>query len=185
MATKSTTPPMVPSDESTKEQLQLATKQGDAYNAALQGMDEESGADIKSAGEYEIALVVEDAEGMYHLESEGDLVWKEPESENCHVEVAVRDAADGRFIPGLEVSVTLTSSDGTTIGTHEQPFLWHPWIFHYGRNWEVPDEGDYTVDIHIEPATFMRHDHKNGKRFASAVDVSFDRHIKTGKKLAT
>ena len=122
---KPTMPPMKASGESTEEQLKLATKQGEAYAAAMKGMDKESGADIARAGEYEIALVVEEAEGMWHMH-QGELTWKEPEAENAHIEVAVRDAADGRFIPGLAVTVSLTGPDGKNLGSHEQPFLWHP-----------------------------------------------------------
>jgi hypothetical protein len=63
--------------------------------------------------------------------------------------------------------------------------LWHPWIYHYGRNWEVPGEGDYTVHVRIEAPTFMRHDHENGKRYAKPVEVAFTRHIAPGQKRAT
>lgn len=122
---------------------------------------------------------------MYHLEGPGNLVWQEPSSENAHIEVAVRDAADGRFVPGLTISVTVTQSDGNTVGTHEQPFIWHPWLYHYGLNWEVPGEGDYKIHVRIDPPGFMRHDHENGKRYAEAVEVEFDRHIKPGQKRAT
>jgi len=31
----------------------------------------------------------------------------------------------------------------------------------------------YTLRVHIEPATFMRHDEVNGRRFAAPVDVEF------------
>ncbi len=56
-----------PSEESTAGQLQLATRQGETYAAAFEGMKKESGADTKRAGEYEVVVVVENAEGMYHL----------------------------------------------------------------------------------------------------------------------
>ena len=51
------------------------------------------------------------------------------------LEVAVRDVADGRFIPGLTMYATLLDHNGVEIGTHQQPFLWHSWMYHYGRNW--------------------------------------------------
>jgi hypothetical protein len=184
MATDTTTPPMKASEESTEEQLKLATLQGEAYAKALAGMDKESGADVTRAGEYEVAIVVENAEGMWHLESPGNLVWKNPTDENAHVEVAVRDAADGRFIPGLTVHVTLTGPDGEEIGTHEQPMLWHPWLYHYGRNWVVPGEGEYRVKVQIEAPMFMRHDHENGRRYAEPVEVEFTRKITPGQKKA-
>lgn len=179
-----TMPPMVASEESTEDQLELARKQGEAYAAALVGMDEESGADIRKVGEYEVVLVVENAEGMYHLR-DGELQWQEPEDENTHVEVAVCDAADGRFIPGLTVVVTITAPDGSVVGSHEQPFLWHPWLYHYGRNWRVPGDGTYRIHVRIEAPTFMRHDHNNGRRYAQPVEVEFSREIATGQKLAT
>lgn len=179
-----TMPPMKPSEESTEDQLKLATMQGEAYAAALKGMDKESGADIARAGDYEVALVVENAEGMWHMR-DGELTWQEPQDENAHIEVAVRDAADGRFIPGLTVRVSVTDPGGKDLGTHEQPFLWHPWIYHYGRNWVVGDEGDYTVHVEIDPPAFMRHDHENGKRYADKVEVDFARHITPGQKIAT
>lgn len=182
--TETRTPPMQPSEESTADQLDLGRRQGDAYAAALKAMDKESGADIRRAGEYEIAVVVENAEGMYHLR-DGELVWEEPADENAHVEVAVRDAADGRFIPGLTVTVTLTGPDGQEVGTWQQPFLWHPWLYHYGRNWHVPGEGDYRIHVHIGTPTFMRHDHNNGKRYGRPVDVEIARHITPSQKRAT
>lgn len=172
---------MQKSEESTEQQMELARKQGEAYADALEAMNKESGADIKRAGEYEVAIVVEKAEGLYELKGE-ELVWQKPKSENAHIEVAVRDAADGRFIPELTVMVTVTDANGKEVGRHQQPFLWHPWIYHYGRNWEVPGEGEYQIHVRIEPPTFMRHDPKNGKRFAEAVEVSFNRHIKPGQK---
>ncbi len=112
-------PPMKASEESTEEQLELAKKQGEAYAEALKGMDEESGADKVRVGEYEVALVVENAEGMWHM-MDGELTWREPEDENTHIEIAVRDAADGRFIPSLNVTVSVKGPDGKDWGTHQQ-----------------------------------------------------------------
>lgn len=74
----------------------------------------------------------------------------------------------------MRVTVTLLDPDGKEVGTHEQPLLWHPMIYHYGRNWQVPADGAYTLRAHIEPPTFMRHDEVNGQRFLEAVDVEFN-----------
>ncbi len=101
------------------------------------------------------------------------------------MEVAVRDAADGRFIAALTVTVKIVDPNGAEVGTHEQPFLWHPWLYHYGRNWEVPGDGTYRIQVHSDVPTFMRHDHENGRRFAEPIDVEFSREIKTGQKRAT
>ncbi len=39
----------------------------------------------------------------------------------------------------------------------------------------VPADGDYTLRVHVDPPTFMRHDEVNGKRFLEPVDVEFAR----------
>jgi uncharacterized protein involved in high-affinity Fe2+ transport len=46
-------------------------------------------------------------------------------------------------------------------------------LYHYGRNWKVPTDGEYTLKVHIDPPTFMRHDEINGCRFTKPVDTEF------------
>lgn len=89
------------------------------------------------------------------------------------VEIAVRDGADGRFVPGLRVTATLIDAYCEELGTHEHPLLWHPMLYHYGRNWETPGDGEYTLRIQIDPPQFMRHDEINGRRFTECVGVEF------------
>ena len=142
-----------PSDEANAEQIKLSKAQGTAFQRALDHM------------------------------RNGQLEWRDPQNENAHVEVVVRDAADGRFLPGLTVYATLIDHNGIEIATHQQPFLWHPWLYHYGRNWRVPGNGTYTLRVRIEPPEFMRHDKTNGKRFAEPVELAFDDvTIQTGQK---
>ncbi len=177
-------PPMKTSDEAKKNQLEMARQQGEAYVKALKEMANKEADDggEKRAGQYVVAYAVEKAEGMYRQQN-GELRWTEPENENCHVEVSVRDAADNRFIPGLTVHVRLVDENGEEVGRHQQPFLWHPWLFHYGRNWEVPGAGAYRMEVHIAAPEFGRHDKKNGKRYAEDVEVTFDNvQIETGQK---
>lgn len=172
MSTPQHVPPMRESNEAEPEQLDVARSQGDAYREALHAMQQESGAIVKHAGDFVVALVQEEAEGMYALEGDR-LVWREaPEDANGHLEIAVADAADGRFVPGLDITLTV-SDDAGELFTTEMPFLWHPYLYHYGRNVKVPDEGPYTVQVHIEPPTYMRHDPVNGKRYEKPVDVAF------------
>ena len=169
-------PPMEKSDEAKYLELDMARAQGEKYVKALEHMANEVADDggETRAGDYIIAYAIEGPEGMYHLE-DGKLAWQEPEGKNIHVEVSVRDGADHRFIPALTVYATLTGPDGKEVGRHQQPFLWHPWLYHYGRNWKVPTEGDYTLKVEIEAPEFMRHDKKNGKRFSERVEVEFKR----------
>ena len=177
-------PPMKPSDEASRLQLGLARAQGVTYAAAVKHMATlvaDDGREVQK-GDYLIAYAVEKAEGMYHLRA-GKLHWMEPKRDNLHVEVVVRDAADGRFIPGLKVFATLTAPDGRVVGTHEQPYLWHPWLYHYGRNWKVPGDGMYTLRVKFDAPTYHRHDKLNGRRFAKGAEVEFKRvEVKAGRE---
>jgi hypothetical protein len=161
--------------EATQKQLDLAIAQGDAYGAALEYMTGTvaHGGGQTEAGHYLIGYAVEEAEGMYMFE-DGELTWMNPTEENVHIEVAVRDRADGRFVPGVKEFVTVIAPDGTEVGTEEQPLLWHPMIYHYGRNWTVPSDGTYTLKVRVEPPTFMRHDEVNGMRFTQVEEVVFE-----------
>lgn len=175
MMTHTRRPPMQPdTSEADTRQLALAKAQGEAYGRAVEHMATRVAHDggEREAGDYRIGYAVEEAEGMYELD-DGRLRWREPDGENLHLEITVRDGSDGRFVPGLRVEATLVAPDGEEVGTHEQPLLWHPMLYHYGRNWTVPADGEYTLRVHVDPPTFMRHDEVNGCRFAEPVDVEF------------
>lgn len=163
----------------------MARQEGEAYHQSLLYMAE-SVADvggIQEAGDYLVAFAQERAEGMYMPRGEGELEWVEPEDENCHLEVSVSDAADQRFIPYLDVEAGLTAADGTQLGPYKLGFLWHPGLYHYGRNIKVPGDGRYDLKIKISPPGFMRHDKANGRRYASTVEVEFAGiSIHTGKE---
>src|SRR4051794_21315323 len=98
--TDQTKPPMdADTSEATQRQLDLAREQGDAYGRALKHMADDVAHDggEQDAGHFKVGYAVEDAEGMYRW-VDGELVWRDPgDDENLHLEVAVRDASDGRF----------------------------------------------------------------------------------------
>ena len=166
-------PTQARSHEAWATQLDLAWAQGEAYGRALASMTNavaEDGGE-QQAGDYLIGYAIEKAEGMYHW-VDGRLEWHEPGDENVHLEITVRDASDGRFVPGVRVVATLVDADGEEVGAHEQPLLWHPMIYHYGRNWLVP-HGDYVLHVRVDPPRFSRHDAVNGRRFIEPVEVEF------------
>lgn len=163
------------SEEADQRQLDLARGEGEAYQRSLKYMIEEvahTGA-MKEAGEYVVGIAQEEAEGMYQLQ-DGDLEFVEPTAENCHLEVAVADVADGRFVPHLDVTAEITGADGATVGPVELPFLWHPGLYHYGSNLTVSGDGTYDVRVRIEPPSFGRHDRTNGDRYEEVVEVEFE-----------
>jgi hypothetical protein len=184
MSPQRTGPPMDPTtDEASPAQLDAARAQGEAYGRALGMMTHliaEDGGE-QAAGDYLIGYAVEKAEGMYRWE-DGELRWHAPDGENLHLEISVRDAGDGRFVPGLTVFGTLVDPDGNEVGTHEHPMLWHPMLYHYGRNWTVPVDGDYTLRVEVPPPRFPRHDDINGRRFEEPVQVEFSGvHVERGR----
>jgi uncharacterized protein involved in high-affinity Fe2+ transport len=139
-------------------------------------------ADERRAGDYIVAYAVEKAEGMWQREG-GELVWHEPGDRNVHLEISVRDGADHRFVPGLDVELTVLTADGDEVGTEKLPFLWHPWLYHYGRNWKLPGDGEYTLRVRIAAPDFGRYDQENGKRYADDVEVEFEGvEIETGQE---
>jgi hypothetical protein len=185
MAQRKNPKSMKPSEEASRFDLVFASAQGTAYGAALKQMSTfvaHDGREMQE-GEYLVAYAVEEAEGMHHLRR-GRLQWTEPKkTDNLHVEVTVRDASDGRFIPGLKVFATLIDDKGKDLGTHEQPFLWHPWLHHYGRNWRVPGDGVYRLRVRFDAPDFPRHDKVNGNRFVKGAQVEFTGvKVKTGRK---
>lgn len=103
----------------------------------------------------------------------GMLEWQEPSEENVHVEVSVRDAADNRFIPGLDVSVRLLGDAGEEVAAGTLPMLWHPWLYHYGSKFTIPGDGTYSVTVEVAAPTFGRHDQENGERYTDDVIVEF------------
>lgn len=165
-----------PSEEVDERQLELARAEGDRYQQSVEYMITEiaeTGAQTR-AGDYLVGVAQEVAEGMYQMKSDR-FEWKEPaEDENCHLEVVVADAADGRFLPHMSVQATVEDGQGTTVGPESIPFVWHPGLYHYGRNLSIPGKGTYTVTIDIEPATYPRHDEKNGDRYTEPVAVQFE-----------
>ncbi len=169
------TTPLVPSDEGDEKGLELGRAQGEALTRTLKHMTDEVAHDGREmrAGEYLVAYAVEEAEGMY-MPGAGGLEWVEPEDENAHIEVAVRDPADGRLIPALQVEATVFDHDGAEIGTKSLPLLWHPYLYHYGANWKLPGSGTYTLCVRFAAPTFPRHDKKNGHRFLKGCEVTFE-----------
>ncbi|HUA46962.1 MAG TPA: hypothetical protein VMA77_17145 [Solirubrobacteraceae bacterium] len=162
-------------EERTQRDLHLARAQGDAYGEAFEHLRASIASDSgeRYCGDYQIGYAVGPAEGAYEW-SASELVWLEPRNENLHVAVTVRDAGDGRFVPGLRVLVTLIDPRGRALGTHEHPMLWHPMLHHYGSNWKISASGLHSLRIEVEPPRFIRADPVNGSRLAAPTSVQFD-----------
>lgn len=164
------------SETADERHLELAREEGEAYQRSFRHVarDVAHAGDETRAGDYVIGFAQELAEGTYAPGDGGGLEWIEPQTENCHLEVGVADAADGRFVPHLSVSATLVTPDADEIGPVDLPFVWDPGASHYGANLTVPGDGIYDVEVHVEPASFHRRDRDNGARFDEPVLVRFE-----------
>ncbi|PSQ27722.1 hypothetical protein BRD03_05735 [Halobacteriales archaeon QS_9_68_17] len=81
-----------------------------------------------------VGVAREEAEGTYAPTGDGDLERTEPDEENCHLEVAVADAAGGRFVPEPTARATLSSNDGDEdVSPFEGPSIRHPGLHHHGK----------------------------------------------------
>lgn len=155
-----------------QRQFHLARAQGDACAAAVdhllggQRMEQR-------AGDYWVGYSVEPAQGMYEWRGDG-LTWREPDQADLHLEITLRDAGDGRCVPGARITVTVIDSEDREIGTHVHPMVWHPLVYHYGRDWPFAAGERYRLRVRIDPPRFMRHDQLNGARLSSAAELVFD-----------
>ncbi|CAN5160700.1 hypothetical protein BH11PAT1_BH11PAT1_5710 [soil metagenome] len=155
------------------EKKKLADNQGQTYQVALEKMKEDDVHASKEVDDYIVSLACEDAEGMYMYDDLGKLSWMIPhQGENQHVEIVVQDKDDLRFLPGLEVSCKLIDEEDTVVADLKIPFIWHPFLFHYGINCIIPKAGKYRAEVFIKKPEFHRHDEEVGKRFEHDVTVT-------------
>ena len=164
-------PPLaVESNEATAEQLESAKGQGRAARAALDWLLKAAPfAAETNAGEYHVACLLSAPEGSF-LPGDGGLRWHSPAG-NTHLRAIIRDGADGRVIPYLNVRAEIFHRDGALVQTVPLSFGWYPLLNGYGANVRLPNES--TVRITIEPPNFHRHDPYNGDRFTQLTTATF------------
>lgn len=177
-------PPSWVSDGADQNRLETTKAERATYQRSLDHMvNEVAGIGGEQwAGDDIAGFVQERAEGMSLLESEGQLEWMGAKDENCHLEVSVSDAAFNRVVPYLRVYASLTARDGQTLSSTKIPVVWHPGVYPYGRNLEVPGAGRYTLHPRTAPPTFMHYDEVNGERYAETVVTFEDVQITSGRK---
>jgi len=160
----------------TRKTAALARGEGDAIDRSLTEMlrrADVSGSQVRS-GDYKVALTVQAARGAWD-DRNGELRYESPNNNIgpvAHLDVSIRDAVTGRFIPGLEVRATILDSRKREIDTYLMPFMWHPWMNHYGLNVPVPGKGRYTVRIRADAPAFRRFGNTALRKFNKVIDVT-------------
>jgi hypothetical protein len=155
-----------------KKQDELVKKQGDALIASANLYMEDMIHTVKKSHDYIVTVAFGSPDGRYMPQSDGSLDWDMPEGfSNMHVEVVVQDRDDKRFVPYLDVSVRILDQNDNPVTESEAPFMWHPYVFHYGMDTVIPEEGDYTIEVTIKKPDFGRHHKDHGKRYADDVTI--------------
>ena len=158
-----------------KKQEELARKQGDALINSMNLHLEELVHTVKKIDDYIVTVAFEGAEGMYRVEKDGEIGWVKPGKFGAmHAQIIIQDRDDKRFVPNLDVSVRIFDNEGTVISEEEAPFMWHPFVFHYGLETVLPDEGEYIIEVKINTPTFPRHTKNHGKRYQTTVTARLD-----------
>lgn len=154
---------------------EMARKQGLAVGDALDHMIAQVADDgqEKRVGPYLVSYAVTAAEGWYVLSDDDKLLWQTPAEANIYLQITVRDAVDGRFVPQLSIQVHLFNQQGDKLGQQQHPFVWHPWVYHYGCHWRVKEDGRYLLEIMIKAPEFPRQAREEGTRYSQDVRVIF------------
>lgn len=169
--------------EHNKTKTDVAKAQGIAFSLALNEMKKQDTHAAKEVDDYIVSMACENAEGMYMFNNDDKLEWQIPgEEKNQHIEIVVQDKEDKRFIPSLEIHCKL-SDENKQVAEFNIPFVWHPFLYHYGANITIPKEGMYSAEVTIKKPTFGRHDETYGKRYAKDVTVTLGPvSLKPGRK---
>ena len=138
----------------------------------------------KVQGNFLIAYSLEFARNLTYS-SEGDLQFQKLNGENAYICIAVHDAADLHFIKKLAVRVTVLDQKGFVTGSFNHPLIERPDFYHYGRNWNLPGDGKYTLRVRIEVPDGVESDENSVQVSSLPVEVEFKNvDIKTGQKLS-
>ena len=153
--------------------MHLARLQGDAYaQAAAYLLSEASaiGAEGRVGGYWisYVAGVETGTDPPNGTRDQGDI-----DAGMVLLGVIVRDAADGRFVPGLQVVVTVVEPGGSEIGCHEHPLLWHPLVHQYALAWALPRAVPLRLRVSIAWTPVVQKSRSYCNRLATSVEIEF------------
>ncbi|HMN58879.1 MAG TPA: iron transporter [Anaerolinea sp.] len=135
----------------------------------------------KYGGNYLIAYSVEFARNLI-FPGDGSPQRQSIHQENAHIGIAIHDETDLHFISGLTVTVTITDHNGIAIGSFKHPLLRRPNFRHYGRNWILPGDGKYSLQIRVETPVSVLRNEKTERTYITPIEVEFHNvTIRTGR----
>ncbi len=159
----------------TRESIRLASREGATVSAQLSAEDRSAKASVAEArtGDYLVAVSSQPAHGYWDVSGRKLRYFGVDTSVGpiAHLSVVIRDAATGRFVPGLRVRATLRDSRRREIDTYAMPYMWHPWLNQYGLNVPRPGSGRYSVRVQADAPDFRRYGSSALRKFNRAIDV--------------
>lgn len=128
-----------------------------------------------TSGEWNVSYIVEAAEPWFEEHGGGHSTFREPQAgETHHIEVIPREAATGRIIPDVPITLEILDAAGQVVEEQDLEFYYST-FFHYANNFEVPEAGNYTLRATLGAPGFRRHgDEADGPALAEGVTVEFD-----------
>jgi hypothetical protein len=123
-------------------------------------------------GNYLIAYTVEKACWSQNP-VQGKLLVENPQKENAYIGIAVHHASNLRFVKELMVTVTLFGENGTVIGRHYHAYHQRPGLPHYGKNWILPGDGFYTIQVQIDALDLIWEGLMGGKFTSNIIELEF------------
>lgn len=126
------------------------------------------------SGEWTVSYIVEQAEPWFVARGD-EQHFRAPEpGETHHIEIIPTETATGRIVPEVPVTLQVLDADGEVVDEKPLHFL-HSAFFHYANNFEVPEEGSYTLRATLGVPAFARHG-EEGERpaLAEGAEVVFE-----------
>ncbi len=128
----------------------------------------------KRTGPWRIAYIVEPAEGWFERRGD-DLEWRAPaEGETHHIEILPIEAATGRLVPEVPITVEVLDAQGERVA-RKRLAPYYAEFFHYADNFSIPEAGDYRLRARIDPPDLRRHgEEQEDPALAEGAEVEFE-----------
>ncbi|ABD10450.1 hypothetical protein ThrDRAFT_03026 [Frankia casuarinae] len=113
------------------------------------------GGEVQS-GPWKIGYIVEAAEPWYEGKGGQQILRKPAADETHHIEIIPVEAATGRIVPNVPITLAVIDGKGT-VAEEKTLNFYYAEFFHYANNFSIPRDGSYTLRATIGVPTFFRH----------------------------
>lgn len=124
------------------------------YSVLSKEVDENGGQ--TQSGDWTVSYIVEAAEPWYESHGGSAHFRKPAAGETHHIEIIPTETETGRIVPDVPVTLQVLDSEGKVVDEKQLQFLYST-FFHYANNFEVPEDGKYTLRATLGAPSFARH----------------------------